>query len=975
MNGSVKQALRVVCGVVLGSLFTAAMARGQVPTDGSIRGHVKDQQGGVLAGVTVTATAPGAPKAVTTVSDRAGSYQLEPLQAGTYRVTAQAAGFAPYVRENIEIRAGVPVNLEIEMAVGGLTEAVRVTASTGTSILGVAPVGAPTIAVTRETLEDRGYTDLGEAMRALPQMSTLGATPGAQLAVGDQASNLNYGKGASVNLRGLGADATLVLLNGRRIASSGTGTFVDVSEIPLMGVERVEIVTDGTSAIYGSDAVAGVVNILSPRSIRGVKLEGDLMGADSFGTRRAALASGYDWGSGGVALSAEFRHSDQLNAPDRAFYGADQRPYGGADLRTTFCSPGNVTAQGVTYALPAGTGVGLTPAQLTPGTSNRCDIQLSRSLYPRSNAYSGMLHATQGLGNRLSLFADVLYSQRESRLLQGEAVSNLTVPSSNPWFIPFTGTAPLTSVSVQYNFVNDIGQAYNIAKASNRTAITGIDYDFASDWRASVFYGFSRTTATSESYNDLNTFYINQALASSDPATAFNPFGSGGTLSAAMADSFRGYSLRPTRVLQHQVQGIVDGSLGDLLRLGAGDVKIAMGAEWIDEDYLETNRRLSNTAAEVPGNGSSGHRSNKAVFAETSIPFLARNTSTVLRSATLGAAVRADNYDDFGTAVNPRLGLDIEAFPGWHLRTSWGHSFKAPLLFQLSPVFTASVSTLADPLSPTGSTVVLQTSRRETPLNAQTSENRSVSISYAQPDRPFTVSAGYYRIAYTDRITSLSAATILGDQTAYANFVRRDPTTADIDAIRNDPNISAPLTTVPPTGVGAIVFSGNRNVAKLDTSGFDLAGSYHWNMNAGRFSLAASLSRIFNYETQAAAGLPVVDSVGLITFPNKGRATGDLAFENDGFRVFVGGNFLNSYINTRVNPRQDIPSYVTFSAGLRVKLDNLLEGVPEGTSLQVSAYNLADRKPPFVLGLFTGYDGSAHDPIGRQVTVSLRTGF
>ena len=83
MNGSVKQALRVVCGVVLGSLFTAAMARGQVPTDGSIRGHVKDQQGGVLAGVTVTATAPGAPKAVTTVSDRAGSYQLEPLQAGT----------------------------------------------------------------------------------------------------------------------------------------------------------------------------------------------------------------------------------------------------------------------------------------------------------------------------------------------------------------------------------------------------------------------------------------------------------------------------------------------------------------------------------------------------------------------------------------------------------------------------------------------------------------------------------------------------------------------------------------------------------------------------------------------------------------------------------------------------------------------------------------------------------------------------
>src|SRR5690606_33653656 len=103
------------------------------------------------------------------------------------------------------------------------------------------------------------------------------------------------------------------------------------------------------------------------------------------------------------------------------------------------------------------------------------------------------------------------------------------------------------------------------------------------------------------------------------------------------------------------------------------------------------------------------------------------------------------------------------------------------------------------------------------------------------------------------------------------------------------------------------------------------------------------------------------------------RATGDMAFENDDFRTFVGFDFLNSYTNTFVTPRREIPDYVTLSAGARLKLDNLFGDLPSGTSLQVSVHNLADRKPPLVLGIPAGYDGSAHDPIGRQVTVSLRT--
>lgn len=189
---------------------------------------------------------------------------------------------------------------------------------TGTNLRGGTPTSPP-IVITRRDIEQTGATAVEQLMRQVPQNSGAGigqenfAIPGAGPDITEH--------GAGVNLRGLGQRATLVLLNGRRLAPSGAGSFADISLIPLSAVERVEILPDGASAIYGSDAVGGVVNFLLRRRFEGVEAsltagtatqgDGDVLAA--------GLTAGHSWASGNALLAYEYRRADEISARDRDY--------------------------------------------------------------------------------------------------------------------------------------------------------------------------------------------------------------------------------------------------------------------------------------------------------------------------------------------------------------------------------------------------------------------------------------------------------------------------------------------------------------------------------------------------------------------------------------------------------------------------------------------------------------------------------
>lgn len=189
---------------------------------------------------------------------------------------------------------------------------------TGTRIKG-ARVVSEVITLNRETIVEAGQIDLGEAIRSLPQNFSGGQNPGVGSGAGLVNSNVN--SASSANLRGLGPDATLTLLNGHRLPYDSAFAGVDISAIPLAAIERIEVVPDGASALYGSDAVTGVVNVILRRDFEGLATSAQL-GAGTDGgyfRQQADVVGGTRWNGGGGFLAYDYSHNSAIEARQRSY--------------------------------------------------------------------------------------------------------------------------------------------------------------------------------------------------------------------------------------------------------------------------------------------------------------------------------------------------------------------------------------------------------------------------------------------------------------------------------------------------------------------------------------------------------------------------------------------------------------------------------------------------------------------------------
>jgi iron complex outermembrane receptor protein len=235
---------------------------------------------------------------------------------------------------------------------------------TGTHIHGADNKINPIIVIDQAQIERSGFSSTSDLFRSLPQNFQ---SPGAsEDGVFTRASSTQFNNefATGIDLRGLGPSSTLVLLNGHRLAPSATGSFVDVSQIPLSAIDRVEILTDGSSAIYGSDAVGGVVNVILKKDYQGADTSARY-GASTSGGRDEVLASqtlGSNWSSGNAVGTLQFQKQGALPAADRAFASSLSEP---------------------------------------------------NDLFPSNRSYGGTLDGRQALTDRLEFYGDVLLSKRE----------------------------------------------------------------------------------------------------------------------------------------------------------------------------------------------------------------------------------------------------------------------------------------------------------------------------------------------------------------------------------------------------------------------------------------------------------------------------------------------------------------------------------------------------------------------------------
>lgn len=244
---------------------------------------------------------------------------------------------------------------------------------TGTRIRGAVSASEVTT-LSREAIVAAGQVDLGEAMRALPQNFGGGQNPGVGFGAGLINSNLN--STSSVNLRGLGPDATLTLLNGHRLPADGAFAGVDISAIPLAALDRIEVVPDGASALYGSDAVAGVVNVILRRDYEGLNTSAQLGTSTDGGyfRQQADIVGGARWAGGGALIAYDFAHNSGIQARQRSYAAA---------------------------------------------------LESDNLLFPSTRRHAATLTAHQDLGSGITAAIDLLYANRRSRALGGTATSRV----------------------------------------------------------------------------------------------------------------------------------------------------------------------------------------------------------------------------------------------------------------------------------------------------------------------------------------------------------------------------------------------------------------------------------------------------------------------------------------------------------------------------------------------------------------------
>jgi len=850
---------------------------------------------------------------------------------------------------------------------------------TGTLIRGSAPVGSAIINVDHVDLMDTGGNTVVDMLRDVPQISSLGVQEGSRTGTGG-AGNITYGN--SINIRGLSPFATLTLVDGHRVPAAGTtGSTVDPDSFPTIMLQRVDIVADGASATYGSDAIAGVANMILRRDVEGVEASAREGWASDYKERLLGIMGGHSWGSGQLTVAYENSYHSALNGTDRSFFESNQTSRGGSDYSSLQCNPGNIEANGTTYAIPAG---GVTPATanlLVPNTANRCDPGKLEDLLPEVEHNDVALTFDQHVGDAISIFGDASYSKRTYTVANEQSTGPLQVPSTNAFYVAPPGAPAAGSEQVDYFFGPDFGNnSYNIGQSENYQATLGFKVQFAHDWQLQFdgTAGRDHDHATDPTHS-LDNGALGAALASSNPATALNVFG-GANSPAVIKGIFDTIFYGPADSGEQVIEAKID---GPLLHAPGGDVRAAFGAQWRHEqlDYGVFSG-IPPTGPALIINNDLGRHSTSG-FAEFLIPLVGPdNAMPGVQRLDLDVAGRYENYSDFGSTTHPKIGVNWTPLDGVKVHASYGTSFRAPLLSELvGPLKGVFVQTYSDPLSPTGTSVGYTTGGGNTQLKPETATTYSFGVDYQPIDR-VKLGLNYFNIAYKDQISSyLSDLTILQQTAQLGSLINRCPSAACTSLINQyvvPGPVFGPILANPSVFVNGL----ELNLGRTRASGIDFDGSYLIPTDhGGQFNVGFTGSLFTQYDVQFVPGGATFNELNTIGYPLKLRMRGNVGWAFGPLRASAFVNYVNSYTNTQVTPNQPVSSYTTMDLNLVYDLGKTVSQVwARDLTFTVHVNNLFDTDPPYVNIPISpngggGFDPNSASPIGRLVSVAIGKRF
>ncbi|MBV8501565.1 MAG: TonB-dependent receptor [Paucibacter sp.] len=814
----------------------------------------------------------------------------------------------------------------------------------------------PVNVYTQRDLERSGQPTLERFLSSLNEVS---------VSTGEGGFGQTTGQG-TVQLRGLPLGSTLVLINGRRIQAVGSssGNYFNLSLIPMAAVERVEIVPVGSSAVYGGDALAGVVNVILKKSMEGIALNTHVASGKGTGDGSVSLSTGARSEASSFIVLGSYSKATPLTLADRGFFhSGDYRSFGGVDTRTRSCTPGTVVSTSganlpglsSTFAgIPAaavGQALSVADFAATAGQPNLCNgVASGHGTALLYGTESASLHGAgeRRVGDELSVFGELTVARDRIHSEQGGyQMNNVLVPANN-LYNPFGVPVRVTERLGVQNGTEGLSR-----ETEFKRLLIGTRGELSAGWDFEVTGSTIRDDGHRFVSNSVpNATALAAALGSASAATALNPFTTG---LAANEDVLNGIWTRSPREghgRRDQASAFVRGSPFDL---PAGPVDVIAGAEASKDRYLT----FTPGAFRIEADRTSG-----AVYGEARIPLLGRATdggaSKGGELAALTLAGRRDHYSDFGSANTFQAGAELRPVKTLMFRASTASSFKPPTLLEThvdSTSATTDLYGLVDPKAGNAPIVGGEVLRAANP-NLQPEKGRAISFGGVwEPDSAGTrVALTAWRVKINGLISLLWPQVTLDNEALFPGLVTRAPAAGGV-----------------PGAVTRVLYT-EVNFGSVSTAGADLEMTHSWKATGGKWTAGASATRTTQYDVAVTPAAPVEDRLGRRAADYwapawKGRVT--LGFDSGVWGLGLTSRYLGAYRDVLPSSRGLGSTWMhDLAASLDLKQLGLGLTSAKEASLSLAVANLTDRQPEFV-STAPYYDVTQADWRGRYASVRL----
>jgi iron complex outermembrane receptor protein len=602
----------------------------------------------------------------------------------------------------------VPTAFGFQTASAQDAESVEAVTVTGTSIRGIAPIGSNVITVDEAAIKASAPASMVELLSKIPALSSSGGAPQGQGYANYYAPNIHQ-------LAASASNSTLVLMDGRRLPQGGEQhSQTDPGIIPVIALERVDVLADGASSIYGSDAVAGVVNFITRSHYDGALITGQAGVADGYQTWNTSLLVGKDWDSGWIMAAGSHSFQSHLTNAARPFTAVSNYvPFGGLNNASFNCSPAAIKPAGSSAIYPSVTS---TAPVANTGANAPCDYAGQGDDLPQEQRDNILIKGSQQFG-RVTVSANIVYDVRQdfksgqpfSPYAPGTVTSTVfaTGPQANSFYMNVPGSAA-TSETVYWSASGLVPLALNEEGANtfyaNAKAEWNIDDNFVltvtnslgKDYTFSNVYNlFCASCAnlalngttngsgslTTPSIAGTQVYATNLPLNASNELDVWNPPGSSNRTSAAVIASLTGNSF--TNNLNNFEQLTV-GLNGNLFSLPAGPVKVAAGLENFHAALIQQVIAPNGTGTSQKGSLAAEYRfahTVQSVYAELAIPLVSPNMNVpLMQKFDIDLSGRHDEYSDVGGTTNPKVSASWQIVDGFKLVSNYATSFVAPSL-------------------------------------------------------------------------------------------------------------------------------------------------------------------------------------------------------------------------------------------------------------------------------------------------------